>query len=171
MRFDSAESGHLQSQLTALGGYRVAPVAMWGGLLLLAGAEEIRRALAQSTEADGITTWRVIALTDTRVIYATASKARLGWDAYDSEHEDADSIETWARPLSAVVSVALTDQRTQGGRNRFDSRRSWSMGVRLDFADGANVAVPPFDTALGEKAQQEIETAVRWIAQRLWREK
>jgi hypothetical protein len=166
MNFDTALYEPLQLQLSDVDAGAAGPLVLWGGILVLRGGEEARHGLTQRQEINGITTWRTVTITDTRLIYAEAAKAISGWDAYE-EVSEADSHITWARPLSEIKALELTDQTTTKGTRGDD--RQWSMGARVVFQDGTVVTLPLFGGRAGYGSREIVEKALSWLASRLWR--
>lgn len=169
MDFTNDQLLEVQGHLSDYDSRYTAPMVLWGGLVLLQGSESVVAALTQGQMAES-TTWRSIWVTDTRVVYAEATKAHGQWSAYaDWEGaETADSLETWARPLTDVSTLRLTGQEIYKER-QYSSTHKWNTGAEVEFRDGLRIPIPLFGEAPGYEARPKVEALIQALSDRLWR--
>jgi hypothetical protein len=141
-----------------------APMVMWGALLRLAGDTPVIASAAAAETKPGSTSWRVVWMTDSRVIFCEALKEVSNWTAY-SDRDDADrpdSMTTWSRPRSEIICVDLTG--VEIWRPYQEADRQWRQGAQITFRDGTRLVLPLFENRLKDQADRErvdalIETA------------
>ena len=169
MEFTKEQLLDAQHRLADRATGHLAPMLMWGGLLLLQGDEDVTAALTQCRMKDD-TTWRTLWLTKSRIIYAEATNAHEQWSAYsgiDDGTGEADTLVTWARPFSEVVSLEVDRQRVYKERH-YSDHHTWRAGVRLGLRDGLAVPVPLFESEPGYESRDQIEEFIRVLASRTW---
>lgn len=162
--------------MTETGTNSVAPVVIWGAVLSLTGGVRPRAMVLQTRGTADITEWAATWITDDLVGHVVASKGEERWNAF-SVGSRADSLQAWARPLTDVQRVALTDvsatrASTMGPRQ---NEWYWSAGVLLEFEGGDTLPLPPFDPdgtryvdtdVLSEQVNDFLQVATTALASR-----
>ena len=169
MEFDAKTLEAAQPHLYDPDSDDLAPMIFWGGLLLLQDGEELLGSLVQAKESDGATSWRLLWVTPTRIIYSEASKALGGWNAYTPDDRGApDELVTWCRPLADVERLELTGQTTARQR-QYSDLRSWDAEARLILRDGPAIELPLFGGRPGYRGRAAVDELIKTLVAVLWR--
>lgn len=150
---------------------QLAPLVMWGGLVLLQDAEPLLGSMARCKLDKDLTTWRVLWVTETRVIFAEASKQLEGWTAYTPDQgggADADSLVTWCRPLADVERLELVEQ-TAARERHYSELRTWETNARLVLRDGPTIDLPLFGGRPGYRSREAVDALITALVGKLWR--
>lgn len=88
--------------------HRFAPLIVVAAFDALLGGEDLKWCLPQNWEREGLTHWRVLGVTGSRLVCVSASSdvPEWEWDKDDLENPDRGSVsEAWTQPLSDVEAL------------------------------------------------------------------
>lgn len=140
-----------------------APIVLWGCVGSLAGGEAPRSTLAEVDVHSGATHWRLLWVTDSKVIYVDATKEISDWDAHDPHPEAGvpDQLDAWSRARSSVVQVCVAgasarQQQTHRGRSW-----EWEATHKVTFHDRTEIGLPLFGRCRTDDHGRAVEDVVR----------
>lgn len=155
------------NQVRFIGPYRqlTAPVVLWGCVGSLACGQEPEFTLAEADIRDGQTRWRLLWVTETKIVYVDAMKARNDWSAYDGDSDEGiiDELVAWARPRDSIVTVSLDSASARHVRDYSKGEKTWHWDAahRVTFRDGTDIALPLFEQYRSNEHESAIAELVR----------
>lgn len=142
---------------------QLAPMVIWDGMLQLADGKPVLASLVQANSTDEGTEWKVVWVTDNRVIVATASKAEPDWNAHDTDQK-ADHTAVWARRRADIVTIELADLATE--KQSFVSNQ-WVSTVgsaAVAFADGFTLNLPLLPDQIKRHNKAELAKVIEALS-------
>jgi flavin-binding protein dodecin len=130
------------------------PMVLWRPMLRLAGgAGKVTDAAASCVVGGNTTRWAVVWITDSSIVYGSASKELIGvWSAHSDDQACEDAV-TWARSISEVQWVEAVEPEVRdltGAKSWI-----WTERYRVHFQDGTTLELPLFPNLSGGAAAAE----------------
>lgn len=152
--------------IDAVGGYP-APRVMSGAASALCRDANIDASVVECQVTAGSTLWKGVFIAGLRFVYVTVTKNYEGWSAGTElqrggdDDAEADAIEAWAVPLSALARVELVTARVRRMRARGEASLEWTWQgqTRLVFDSVEEpITLPLFDHISSDEHEQRIES-------------
>lgn len=144
-----------------------APVVLWGCVGSLACGQEPQFTLAEADVRDGHTRWRLLWVTEARIVYVDAMKARSDWDAYDGRSDEGtfDELVAWAQPRASIIKTSLDSASARQVRDYSESGKTWVWEAthRITFQDGTDIELPLFGRYRNDEQERAIDAVVRGL--------
>lgn len=107
-------------------------------------------------------------MTESKIVYVDAMKARSDWDADDSRSDEGiiDELVAWARPRDSIVEVSLDSASARHVRDYSETEKIWVWEAthRVTFQDRTNIALPLFGRYDSDEQERAIAELVRGLA-------